>query len=380
MKKLKLLLMMGIVVLVMLSGCNQSDAKKDIAEGPVIPNKNQNQDQNNNQKEKQNPDNNTKKVDAPKSNRIKLIFAGDTMMDGHVDGVMKEKGLDYPLTEFLPILQQGDLVVLNLETSVGTSRQLMEKAYAFQTKPENFVLFNPLREKLLFSLANNHGMDGPLAETMEELNKLQYQYIGVGENQEAAFRPHVEEINGVSVAIFGVSRVIPINTWTAGENHPGMATAYTYEPLLAYIKEWREKVDHVIVFVHWGEELAHQPNQHQLNLDEKLVEAGVSLIIGAHPHVVQEIKWRGNGQLTAYSLGNFIFTTSRHNVANEFVALEVELSKEKIEFAKVWPGKIKFALAQHLKEGVDGQRILERLQRISPTIKLDEKGVITPKH
>ncbi|MDQ0339724.1 poly-gamma-glutamate synthesis protein (capsule biosynthesis protein) [Caldalkalibacillus uzonensis] len=323
--------------------------------------------------EKQDTD---KQIDENKS-MLRLMFVGDTMMTGNVAKVMDEKGNDYPLSEFMPFLEQADLVVANLETAVGTSGKLEDKTYAFQTEPSRFELFEPLKDKILFTLANNHGMDAPLDETMHELDQLGYSYIGVGHNLQQAFQPYVDEINGVSFAVIGVSRVIPTTDWVAGENKPGMASAYMDEPLLSVVEQWRSKVDMVIVYVHWGIEREDIPNDVQLELEEKLVSAGANIVVGSHPHVLQEIKWRDDDQITAFSLGNFVFTTSTTEKANYTIALDIQLTSEHITDVKIWPAKIDFGLIRYLDEAHhERQRVVDRLDQLSPTIHIKSDGQV----
>jgi poly-gamma-glutamate synthesis protein (capsule biosynthesis protein) len=62
----------------------------------------------------------------------------------------------------------------------------------------------------------------------------------------------------------------------------------------------------VIVSVHWGDEFMDRPNVEQKRTAQEFVDAGATLVIGHHPHVVQGIE-NLKGRLVAYSLGNFIF-------------------------------------------------------------------------
>lgn len=313
--------------------------------------------------------------------RVRLMFVGDTMMDGHVANVMLEKGDAYPLSEFMPVLQRAHLVVANLETAVGTSRRLAEKTFAFQTDPARFALFAPLRDRLLFTLANNHGMDAPLEETMFHMERMGYPYIGVGRNRKEAYRPFVAEINGIKLAILGASRVIPTVAWVADDRRPGMASAYSDEPLLGTVRRWSRQADHVIVFLHWGKERESAPDEIQLELAEKLLAVGARLIIGAHPHVLQEIRWTPEGQLVAFSLGNFVFTTSAFSEANDTAVLDVTLTKEAIAEARIWPGRIHFGLVRRLAaDDPEGAGIRHRLDSLSPTIRIDSDGRIRPSH
>ncbi|MFO7262632.1 MAG: CapA family protein [Bacillota bacterium] len=309
---------------------------------------------------------------------VRLMFVGDTMMDGNVANVMQQMGDSYPLSEFMPVLQQADLVVANLETAVGTSGQKIEKTYAFQTDPARFALFEPLKGRILFTLANNHGMDAQLEETLHHLTRLGYPAIGIGQNRDEAFRPFVTEINGVRLAILGASRVIPTVDWAADEHRPGMASAYTDEPLLSTVQKWRQQVDHVIVYMHWGKEREHIPDDTQQKLAQKLLDAGARLVIGAHPHVLQELRWTSHNQLVAFSLGNFVFTTSTEAAANDTVVLDVVLSKERIAEVRVWPGRIHFGLIRRLDADPEGADIRQRLDALSPTIRIGPDGKVSP--
>ncbi len=202
-----------------------------------------------------------------------------------------------------------------------------------------------------------------------------FHYVGIGRNQQEAFEPYTTEINGVSVAIFGASRVIPIPDWRATDTRPGMATAYSPEPLVSYVEAWSGKVDYVIPYLHWGRELEDEPDENQLQLKKALEDAGANLIIGSHPHVLQAMEWNGPKSFTAYSLGNFVFTTSHAALANDTVALEMELNPNEIQRVKVHPAQIRFGLVRYLEDPEERSRILDRLNRISSQLYFDYEGV-----
>ncbi len=308
---------------------------------------------------------------------LRVLFLGDSMMTGNVAGALDQHGMDYPLREFAPVLQAADLIVVNLETAVGTSGELMEeKSFAFQTDPQYLELFEPYKDKLVFTLANNHGMDAPVMETIQELETEGFHYVGIGRNQQEAFEPYTTSINGVSVAVFGASRVIPVPEWRATDTRPGMATAYSPEPLASYVAKWSEQVDYVIPYLHWGQELEEEPDENQIELADALKEAGANLIVGAHPHVLQAMEWNGPKQFTAYSLGNFVFTTSHDSRANDTVALEMELTQEEIQRVKVHPAEIRFGLVRYLEKPEERNRILQRLAKLSNNgnLRIDSGG------
>lgn len=68
--------------------------------------------------------------------------------------------------------------------------------------------------------------------------------------------------------------------------------------------------------MHWGEEYQSLPNREQCELADWLLKQGVTHIIGSHPHVIQPMELRTNGNqqhVIVYSLGNFISNMSAAN-------------------------------------------------------------------
>jgi poly-gamma-glutamate synthesis protein (capsule biosynthesis protein) len=80
----------------------------------------------------------------------------------------------------------------------------------------------------------------------------------------------------------------------------------------------RNQCDLLVVSVHWGAEYAAAPLQSDVDLAHKLIDAGASLIVGHHPHVLQTIEtYPSSDNRTAvilYSLGNFLSNQSRNFV------------------------------------------------------------------
>ncbi len=73
----------------------------------------------------------------------------------------------------------------------------------------------------------------------------------------------------------------------------------------------REGAEFICLMVHWGTEYTTHSAQWQKDMALRLCDAGVGLIIGNHPHVLQEIEvvtseTTGNETLVYYSTGNFL--------------------------------------------------------------------------
>lgn len=101
-----------------------------------------------------------------------------------------------------------------------------------------------------------------------------------------------------------------VNVWPTdidNINNPEKDTKYQ-----AYKKQVKEdidkvkdKVDFLIVAMHWGVEYTHEPTAYEKDMASYLASLGVNLIIGTHPHVIQPVTWIDD-TLVIYSLGNFI--------------------------------------------------------------------------
>jgi poly-gamma-glutamate synthesis protein (capsule biosynthesis protein) len=88
--------------------------------------------------------------------------------------------------------------------------------------------------------------------------------------------------------------------------------------------------DLVVVSFHWGDEYQQQHNVQQERIAMAAIDAGADLIIGHHPHVIQEVKQYRDGWI-AYSLGNFIFDQTFSEETMRGLALRVTLEGTRID-------------------------------------------------
>ena len=98
-----------------------------------------------------------------------------------------------------------------------------------------------------------------------------------------------------------------VNIWPCTGNDPSTDTKYQEykEVVKKDIEKVRNKVDLLMVAMHWGVEYTHIPTSYQKDMAKFLSENGVDIIIGTHPHVVMPVTWIGD-TLVIYSLGNMI--------------------------------------------------------------------------
>lgn len=88
------------------------------------------------------------------------------------------------------------------------------------------------------------------------------------------------------------------------------------ENLIEDISILKSKVDYIILLMHSGGQFNTKPGIYTCELVEKLKELGIDIIIGHHPHIVQECKF-DEDFFVAYSLGNFFMSPDTIYLINE---------------------------------------------------------------
>lgn len=228
------------------------------------------------------------------SSQTSIIFTGDIMLGRSVMGEAIDKNdYLYPFRNVRSFLSGTDITFGNLENAViyNCPRQY-KGSFSFCTTPE---IAKGLQESGIdvVTLANNHsynfGIDG-FEETKKNLGNLGIKSVGWG-NLVMNSNFVIKEVNGTKFGFLGFDYV---------------TTQKNIENDLNYIRESDLLVDVLIVSPHWGEEYKAVANNFQVNLAKRMVENGADLVIGHHPHWVQNYE-EINGKPVYYSLGNFVF-------------------------------------------------------------------------
>ena len=190
--------------------------------------------------------------------QVKLTFVGDVLMASKVEDILKQKGYDYPYTNVKDYLTKPDYTIANLETPITTRGTVQNKDYVYRSSPLALPALKASGIDLV-NLANNHVMDygtEGLLDTMDALDQEDIKRVGAGKDLKEAYRPVIVEKEGVKIAFFGFSRVVPEASWKAGPGHPGVAETYSYKLPVEAIQKARESADLVVVVAHWGVEEA----------------------------------------------------------------------------------------------------------------------------
>lgn len=306
---------------------------------------------------------------------VHLTFVGDTIMTGHVETLLKEKGFDFPYAYVKQLFTQDDLTIANLETPV-TKRGVpaSNKEFVYKSPPEAVPAMKASGIDLV-NLANNHSMDQGeegLLDTFQALDQSDIPYIGAGQDATRAYAPVFVERSGIKMAFLGFSRVVPEVSWYAGKNKPGIAVSYDPKLAVEAIRTAKNQADLVIVVAHWGKERQDLPVDHQKELARAYIDAGADLIIGGHPHVLQGFESYKNKWI-AYSLGNFIFTRASEPKTWETMVLQANCTKAGECKLNMLPHHAELGQAVPMNEQ-DGAKLRERIESISTDVTIDANG------
>jgi poly-gamma-glutamate capsule biosynthesis protein CapA/YwtB (metallophosphatase superfamily) len=238
---------------------------------------------------------------------VTIAAVGDLMLGGRTEPFLVEFGPDYPFRDILPVLQKADLVAGNLESPISIRGTAVEnKKFTLRAGPIAGRTLKAGNIRVV-SLANNHMMDfGPLAlqDTLTALAENDILFTGAGMGLDDARAPAIVKIKGKTLAFLSYSLTFPLEFF-ASAGQPGTAPGYG-DFVKADIEKVRPSADLVIVSFHWGAELMPSAKDYQIELGRKAVDWGADLVLGHHPHVLQELELY-KGKLIAYSLGNFVF-------------------------------------------------------------------------
>jgi poly-gamma-glutamate synthesis protein (capsule biosynthesis protein) len=295
-----------------------------------------------------------------------VSLVGDVLLASGVGAAIAANGADYPWRETGRLLRYSDLTIANLECSVSERGDpIPDKEYTFRAAPGS-VQGAVNAGVDIFTLANNHVLDygvDAFLDTMEILRQNNLRYVGAGAGEDEALRPVLLERGGFKIAVLGFTRVVPRTDWIAGKNRPGLASGYNEKLVLENVRWAAGQSDIIIVCVHWGQELVDYPGRAEINLAHRLVDAGADVVVGCHPHVLQGVEIYRD-KLIAYSLGNFIFTSSSARAAREGAILQVVFNSGGESTAKIIPTYITSGTTIILR-GSDRKRVLSRLSGLS---------------
>jgi len=239
---------------------------------------------------------------------VTLVFGGDVMLSREIGNIMRRNNdYTYFWKDIKSLFADSDIAFVNFENPVSDRGQNVGSIYSFRAEPKSL-------EGLTYagidvaSFANNHVWDWgreAFLQSFDLLTQNGIEYVGAGKNFTESHTAKIIERNGVKVAYLGYTNLLPYSLRQV-DSVPSVA-GIDVGQIEKDIQKARDEGAHIVVTsFHFGEEYETKHNQYQEQIAHAAIDAGADLVIGHHPHVVQEVEKYNNG-IIAYSLGNLIF-------------------------------------------------------------------------
>ena len=235
----------------------------------------------------------------PAKSAARLIFGGDVML-GRSCAAKIQNGTD-PFEGIASLIRQASFAAANLECTISNLGESTNR-YAFRAPAQSAQLLRRAGFDAM-GLANNHALDfGPVAlhDSAAHLLREEIEPVGVETPTRKACDPSFFSLSdGKKIALLAISDVdsTPSSQITGSSVRAQLGAAIT---------KARSHANLVVCLVHWGIENSEKITDEQRELARWLVDRGVDLVVGSHPHCVQPLDFY-HGRPIAYSLGNLVF-------------------------------------------------------------------------
>lgn len=220
-----------------------------------------------------------------------LAVVGDVMLARKVGKIIRERGATSTVALIAPVLHESDAVFGNLESVISDLGAAIKKEIVFRAATSTMDVLTQAGFTVM-SVANNHANDfGAKARADSEKRLF---------------------VNGITpIGQIGYPLAVPVYINVRGHQTAWFAfddTGHklTVKIIAEKIKTAKMKAEVVIISLHWGNEYQKNATKHQRDLAHGLIDAGATLVVGHHPHIIQGLEQYQNG-LIFYSLGNFLF-------------------------------------------------------------------------
>lgn len=244
---------------------------------------------------------------------VRIGAIGDVLLHQRVyEKAAKTDGtydFDPMFNKVAPLLEEPDFLMANQESLPGGVELGLSTYPSFNSPKEIVTTLQKLGVDMIIG-ANNHALDRGITAIESALNfynEIGMNYVGMYRNKEDRETNRIVKVDDMTIGVlaytYGTNGIpIPIG-------HEHVIAMQDREQMIEDVEKLEGKVDLVIVHMHWGNEYERQPNDQQRELAQMLAKAGVDLIFGHHPHVLQPIEKitleEGHETLVFYSLGNF---------------------------------------------------------------------------
>ncbi len=246
-------------------------------------------------------------VRTPLSRDITLRFVGDIMLSRSVGDAMRFRNdWGWPFARIASTTKTADLTFGNLETTISSRGFANGCGFCFRADPR--ALDGVVSSGFdVLSVANNHIWDYGLVAFEDTLALVALRGItpvGGGRTLTEARGPVVRIVDNTRIAYLAYTDILPASA-KATAIRAG-ANLYDEISMREDVARARSLADIVVVSFHTGTEYETHHTPHQERIYHAIIDAGADLVVGHHPHVIEDVERYKSGWI-AYSLGNFVF-------------------------------------------------------------------------
>jgi len=315
-------------------------------------------------------------MERQSSANITIAFTGDVMLGRLVNEyvILGNKPNEYVWGNFIDLLRNADLTIINLENAIARSGKEWSKTpkvFFYRADPKAIDVLKSAGIDYA-TLANNHVLDydyEAFLETLERLEKNKIPYAGAGRNLAEAKKPAFLEAKGVKIAIIAFTDNMP--EWAATETDAGVnyldveMDEDNFGVLRKSIEQVRNKSDIVIVSAHWGPNMRQRPTKAFKEFAHATIDAGADIFHGHSAHIFQGIEIYKN-KLIMYDTGDFIddYAVDEELRNDQTFLFLVALSKDKIEKIELFPGLISL-MQINMATGLEFDEIINKMTNLS---------------
>lgn len=245
---------------------------------------------------------------------INIAAIGDVLIHRPVyqDAKIQDGSYDFkPMIKNVKnLLKRPDFTMANQESMIGGTEIGLSTYPSFNSP---FEVADALKDAGvdLVSIANNHTLDRgekAIFNAISHYEKIGIHYVGGYKSQQDRETLRIVNVDGIKLGF--LSYTYGTNGIPVPKDKPYLVNLMDRQKMKEDIAKMKDKVDVIIVNMHWGLEYQPYPTKEQKELAQFLANEGVQVIIGHHPHVLQPMEWvenkRGEKSIVIYSLGNFL--------------------------------------------------------------------------
>jgi len=310
----------------------------------------------------------------PEGPTVRICAVGDIGLSGRVGRALSSTGQSQRVfAEVAPLLGGVDVSFGNLESPLAGD---IAPGSLFSAPVSGATLLKNSGFSLIH-LANNHVYDYGRAGLVATCDAIEYAGIGtlgVGKTIAEAKQAVRTDTNGLRIGWLGCGRTL-VSQDELGPNY----WEFDEQELHRAVQQHRADVDLLIVSIHIGLMHMDYPRPEHKIIAEKLLDAGATLVLMHHAHVLQGVQVTSKRAVCCYNLGNFVFDWEEGNVKipilvkeqNEGAVFHFVLDRNGIAQATAIPVWVDSDCAVRWATGARGQDILNRLSRISRDLECD---------